>query len=105
MTINYVNFPINLNDNIFINMYWLSIKEIFIDGSSGGDYTSVQSLYNDNGDQFKLLKLDPETVCLVPYSSGTTGLPKGVLLAHRDLLVSIIALRLVTSVESVIELL
>ena len=86
-------------------MYWLSTKEIFIDGSSGGDYTSVQSLYNDNGDQFELLKLDPENVCLVPYSSGTTGPSKGVLLSHRNLMASITALRLVTSLESIIELL
>ncbi|KAK7794346.1 hypothetical protein R5R35_011279 [Gryllus longicercus] len=28
---------------------------------------------------------DPNAVCVLPYSSGTTGLPKGVLLAHRAL--------------------
>lgn len=29
--------------------------------------------------------VDCEDVCLIPYSSGTTGLPKGVMLTHRNL--------------------
>jgi acyl-CoA synthetase (AMP-forming)/AMP-acid ligase II len=32
---------------------------------------------------------DPDTLALLPYSSGTTGLPKGVLLTHRNLAAAI----------------
>ena len=30
-----------------------------------------------------------EDVAVIPYSSGTTGLPKGVLLTHRNLVANI----------------
>jgi 4-coumarate--CoA ligase len=35
------------------------------------------------------VKIDPEDVVALPYSSGTTGLPKGVMLTHKGLVSSI----------------
>lgn len=29
--------------------------------------------------------LNADDVCLIPYSSGTTGMPKGVMLTHKNL--------------------
>ena len=40
----------------------------------------------ENGDPFEVLDFDFENdVALLPYSSGTTGLPKGVQLTHQNL--------------------
>ena len=36
--------------------------------------------------------IDPEDVVALPYSSGTTGLPKGVMLCHRNLVANILQL-------------
>lgn len=33
----------------------------------------------------KSIQLSPEDVCVIPFSSGTTGLPKGVVLRHKQL--------------------
>jgi 4-coumarate--CoA ligase len=33
--------------------------------------------------------VDPDDVVVLPYSSGTTGLPKGVMLSHRNLVVNL----------------
>jgi acyl-CoA synthetase (AMP-forming)/AMP-acid ligase II len=41
---------------------------------------------------------DPAAVALVPYSSGTTGLPKGVLLTHANLVTAVRQIRVVTRV-------
>lgn len=30
-------------------------------------------------------KRDPNNICVIPFSSGTTGLPKGVMLTHRNI--------------------
>lgn len=32
----------------------------------------------------------PDDVCIMPYSSGTTGLPKGVMLTHRNLITNVV---------------
>ena len=34
-------------------------------------------------------EVDPDDVVALPYSSGTTGLPKGVMLTHRSLVTSV----------------
>ncbi|CAF4875836.1 unnamed protein product [Pieris macdunnoughi] len=41
------------------------------------------------GHEADLPKLDADDVCLIPYSSGTTGLPKGVMLTHKNLVSNI----------------
>ena len=35
------------------------------------------------------MKISPEDVVALPYSSGTTGLPKGVMLTHKGLVTSV----------------
>ena len=37
--------------------------------------------------------IDPEEVAVLPYSSGTTGLPKGVMLTHRNLVANLVQTR------------
>jgi 4-coumarate--CoA ligase len=34
-------------------------------------------------------EVDPDDVVALPYSSGTTGMPKGVMLTHRSLVTSV----------------
>ncbi|KAJ6839981.1 putative 4-coumarate--CoA ligase 3 [Iris pallida] len=44
------------------------------------------------GDESELddcVKIDPDDVVALPFSSGTTGLPKGVMLTHRGLVTSV----------------
>ena len=51
--------------------------------ASTAPIVSFSSLLHDAIDQ---QPLDPEkTLCVLPYSSGTTGIPKGVMLSHRNL--------------------
>lgn len=41
------------------------------------------------GHEAELPGIDPQSLALLPYSSGTTGLPKGVMLTHYNLIANL----------------
>jgi len=66
----------------------LGLDELFVFGSAPGA-TPFDSLLVDNG-RAEQVSLDPlEDLVALPYSSGTTGLPKGVMLTHHNLIANI----------------
>lgn len=71
------------------------LQSFFVFGKSQG-FTSIQDLYSDDGSQFQLAQFDVgNDVLLLPYSSGTTGLPKGVMLTHANWLSTLMVTTLV----------
>ena len=76
--------------------FWLldkTLRIIVTDYSENKQLLSMDALIDaeNNGDAFEI-KNDFEfenDVALLPYSSGTTGLPKGVMLTHQNLVANI----------------
>ncbi len=63
---------------------------IVVVGEAEGEETNIRDL-RDEGGEVPEVEIDPEKdIAVIPYSSGTTGLPKGVMLSHRNLIANIL---------------
>lgn len=68
-----------------------SVEEVFVFGQdeAGNGATPFSSLVRPDLEPAKV-DIDPSTdLCVLPYSSGTTGLPKGVMLTHRNVVANL----------------
>ena len=64
------------------------VEELFVFGTAPGA-TPFDSLLVDNG-RAEQVEIDPlNDLVALPYSSGTTGLPKGVMLTHHNLVANL----------------
>lgn len=67
----------------------VSIKLIFIDPPPDGEVHFSVLTDDVKEEDMPDVKISPNDVVALPYSSGTTGLPKGVMLTHRGLVTSV----------------
>jgi acyl-CoA synthetase (AMP-forming)/AMP-acid ligase II len=65
-----------------------NVEEVFVIGEAEGA-SSWTSLLRDDG-ELPAVQIDPlEDIVVLPYSSGTTGMPKGVMLTHHNLIANV----------------
>jgi acyl-CoA synthetase (AMP-forming)/AMP-acid ligase II len=74
------------------------IDDVAVVGEAGGA-TPFAELLGDPADA-SAVEIDPASdVAVLPYSSGTTGLPKGVMLTHRNLVANICQMQVASRIE------
>jgi acyl-CoA synthetase (AMP-forming)/AMP-acid ligase II len=68
----------------------VGVEDIYVVGDADGDAAPFSDLLGDPDDAPDV-EIDPATdLAVLPYSSGTTGLPKGVMLTHRNLVANVL---------------
>ncbi|KAM0942820.1 putative acid--thiol ligase [Dioscorea sansibarensis] len=65
------------------------IKVVVIDDSVPDGCIPFSTLMSSDENQLSEVTIDSNDVVALPYSSGTTGLPKGVMLTHKGLITSV----------------
>lgn len=67
-----------------------TVREIVVLGTTPPGATAYAALFA-HGDTPPAVAIDPANdVCALPYSSGTSGVPKGVMLTHRNLVANLL---------------
>lgn len=64
-----------------------AIRRIIGLGRRAGEHPALEMIVGNPA--LRALAIDPGTVAALPYSSGTTGLSKGVMLTHRNLVANL----------------
>lgn len=73
-----------------VDLSGLGLKHIFYTRNGSGVVKPFSSLLKERANPLPSLDLDPgEAIASLPYSSGTTGLPKGVMLTHANLVTNV----------------
>jgi acyl-CoA synthetase (AMP-forming)/AMP-acid ligase II len=68
----------------------VGLTDVYVVGDADGDAVPFSDLLGDPDDAPEVA-IDPATdLAVLPYSSGTTGLPKGVMLTHRNLVANVL---------------
>lgn len=65
------------------------VKVMCVDETSSEDVLHFSELTSADESETPAVKINPDDVVALPYSSGTTGLPKGVMLTHKGLVTSV----------------
>ncbi|MDQ3729829.1 MAG: 4-coumarate--CoA ligase family protein [Actinomycetota bacterium] len=68
------------------------VEEIFVVGHAEDGATALSDLMGDPGDAPEV-DVSGDDLAVLPYSSGTTGLPKGVMLTHKNLVANLVQIQ------------
>ncbi|KAI9092212.1 hypothetical protein K1719_027712 [Acacia pycnantha] len=74
--------------NFFEKVKDIDVKLIFVDSPPDG-HAHFSELSQADEKDIPEVEIKPDDAVALPYSSGTTGLPKGVMLTHKGLVTSI----------------
>lgn len=73
---------------------WIALEK------GGGDFLDYETLLRETSDQEPAVRVDENQLAVLMYTGGTTGLPKGVMLSHRNIMTGVISANLMFKLTS-----
>ncbi|CAM6093302.1 unnamed protein product [Calypogeia fissa] len=68
-----------------VKMTEIDVPKAILGEAPKGTISVEQTLFQADGSKAPSVDISPDDLCALPYSSGTTGMSKGVMITHRNL--------------------